>query len=43
MGYISGVLFLIGVGLFVAKKYRAAFVAMCFAGLFAWGTFMVKS
>jgi hypothetical protein len=43
MGYISGVLFLVGTGLIVAKKYRAAFVVMCFSGLFAWGTFMVKS
>lgn len=43
MGYISGILFLIGAGLIVAKKYRAAFVAMCFCGLFAWGTFLIKS
>jgi len=43
MGYISGILCLVAFGLIAAKKYRAAIVTLCFAGLAAWGEFMRSS
>jgi len=43
MGYLSGVLLLIGIALLVAKKPKQALVVLLFAGLFGWGTFLVKS
>lgn len=43
MGYIAGVLALVGAGLLMARKYRAGFVVWCFAGLFGWGTIMRSS
>ncbi len=43
MGYIAGLLALVGTGLLMAKKYKAAFVVWCLAGLFGWGTFLTTS
>ena len=43
MGYISAALMLVGFGLLLAKKHKAALVTFCFAGLFGAGTWFVRS
>ena len=43
MGLIAGVLFLIGIGLVVAKRRTAGMLVLFVAGLFGWGVLMRSS